>query len=149
MALSQISDERKNCLKDLKGLLEDQLVGLEVAEKVEREEKRAARSNTWEDDDMLEADELLEKLTSLERLQERMGNVGDEVLARTRKNASQLTLRNVTSERDEAVSKLSQLQEEHGVSVAELQELQEKDAKCAGLPRCSIAHSFPSLQLNF
>ena len=120
-----------------------------MAEKVEREEKRAARSNTWEDDDMLEADELLEKLTSLERLQERMGNVGDEVLARTRKNASQLTLRNVTSERDEAVSKLSQRQEEHGVSVAELQELQEKDAKCAGLPRCSIAHSFPSLQLNF
>ena len=53
------------------------------AEKDERNEKRSTRGNDGGDEEMVSEVTLLERLDTLEQLQTRLGNVGEEIMAMT------------------------------------------------------------------
>lgn len=131
MALSQVSEERKGCLKELKGLLDNQRVSFEQAERGERDDRRAARKDqpAAVDEEMV-ADEamFLERLDAFAQLQQRIGDVGDSLLARTRKDTVKATMKKLTMEKEAAETKLSELELAHEESLRELESLQSVQA---------------------
>ncbi|KAL1512364.1 hypothetical protein AB1Y20_005622 [Prymnesium parvum] len=150
MALSQVSEERKVCLKDLKGLLEAQRSSFEQAEKEERDERRAKRSEWTDsyDEEMADQSSLLERLEALEILQHRLGDVGDAILARTRADAATLAMKAMKVEKDAAVSRLEQIEAEHESIVSELETLKTVDLGCAAASLCSQLAGFSRRQLR-